>query len=80
MANQSRLKFDKLRVVEDALRQLQAKDRQIEEYILKKVELQHQLDAIKLECTRETWLLKKEIQNREEKNKSKRKPIEIAFS
>jgi hypothetical protein len=61
MANQSRMKSDKLRALEDGLRQLQAKDRQIEEQIHKRVEVQHQLDEIKLEHTREVWLLKQEI-------------------
>jgi hypothetical protein len=37
---------------------------------MKNVELWNQLDAIKLERTREVWLLKKEIENLEEKNKS----------
>jgi hypothetical protein len=70
LANQSRLKSDKLRPIEDGLHQLQAKNRQIEEQIHKRIEVQHQLDEIKLKHTREVWLLKKEIQNLEEKNKS----------
>jgi hypothetical protein len=53
MANQFRLKSDKLRAVEDGLCQLQAKDRQIEEQIHKRVEVRRQLDEIKLERTRE---------------------------
>jgi hypothetical protein len=53
MANQSRLKSDKLRAMKDGLHQLQAKDRQIEEQIRKRVEVQRQLDEIKLERTRE---------------------------
>jgi hypothetical protein len=61
MANQSGLMSDKLRVVEDGLCQLQAKGRQIEEQIHKRVEVQHQLDEIKLERTCEVWLLKQEI-------------------
>jgi hypothetical protein len=48
-----------LRAVEDNLHQLQAKDRQIGEQIMKNVELRNQLDAIKLDHTREVWLLKK---------------------
>jgi hypothetical protein len=70
MANRSREKSDKVRTVECGLHQLQAKDRQIEEQIMKNVDLRNQLDAIKLERTREVWLLKKEIENLEEKNKS----------
>jgi hypothetical protein len=71
MANQFRLKSDKLEAVEDGLRQLQAKDRQIKKQIHKRIEVQRQLDAIKLERTREVWLLKKEIENLEEKGPEK---------
>jgi hypothetical protein len=39
--------------MKDGLHQLQAKDRQIEEQIRKRVEVQRQLDEIKLERTRE---------------------------
>jgi hypothetical protein len=53
MANQSRLNLDKLRAMEDELRQLQATDRQIEEQIHKRIEVQHQFDELKLERTRE---------------------------
>jgi hypothetical protein len=70
MVNQSWLNSDKLRAVEDGLHQLQAKDRKIDAQIHKNVELRNQLDTLKLECTREVWLLKKEIENLESKNKS----------
>lgn len=40
---------------------------------MKNVKLRNQLDAIKLERTREVRLLKKEIENLEAKNKSQRK-------
>jgi hypothetical protein len=70
LANRSRKKSNKLRVVEDCLHQLQAKDRQIEEQVHKRIEVQRQLDAIKLERTRKTWLLKKETENLEQKSMS----------
>jgi predicted nucleic acid-binding Zn-ribbon protein len=70
MANRSKEKSDKLRAVEDGLHHLQAKDHQIEEQIMKRAKLRNQLDAIKLGCTREVWLLKKEIENLEVKNRS----------
>jgi hypothetical protein len=54
LTNRSRQKFDKLRVVEDGLHQLQAKYRQIKEQIHKRIEVQCLLDAMKLECTWET--------------------------
>jgi hypothetical protein len=44
MANRSREKSDKRRAVEDGLHQLQATDHQIEEQIMKTVELWNQLD------------------------------------
>jgi hypothetical protein len=59
--------------VEDGLRQLQAKDRQIEEHIHKRIEVQRQPDELKLERTREVWLLKQEVKNLEEKNKAQKK-------
>jgi hypothetical protein len=70
MANQYRLKSDKPRAVEDRLHPLQAKDKQFEEQIHKRIEVQRQLDEIKLERTWEVWLPKKKIQTLEEKNKS----------
>jgi hypothetical protein len=70
LANLSRQKSDKLRAVEDGLCQLQAKDLQIDEKTYQIVGLPRKLDAIKLERTQEVWLLKKEIENLSEKNKS----------
>jgi hypothetical protein len=70
MANQSRLKSDKLRAMEDGLHELQDKHRQIEEQIHKRFAVQRQLDELKLECTCEVWFIKKEIKNLEEKNKA----------
>jgi hypothetical protein len=59
--------------VEDGLHQLQAKDKQIEEHIHKRIAVQHKLDELKLEHTREVWLLMQEVKNLEEKNKAQRK-------
>jgi hypothetical protein len=70
VANQSSEKSDKQRLVEDGLHQLQDKDRQIGEKTYRIVSLQRKLDTIKLERTREIWLLNKEIENLMEKNKS----------
>jgi hypothetical protein len=46
---------------------------EIEEQIHKRIEVQRQLDELKLEHTCEVWLLKQEIKNLEEKNKAQRK-------
>jgi hypothetical protein len=59
--------------VEYKLRQLQAKDRQIEGQIHKRIKVQRQIDELKLERTREIWLLQQEVKNLEEKNKAQRK-------
>jgi hypothetical protein len=58
---------------------LQAKDRQIEEQIHKRIEVQCQLDAIKVERTQEVWLLKEEIENLEEKKRSQAKAHRCNF-
>jgi hypothetical protein len=52
-----------LRAFEDDLCQLQAKDAEIRVQKYKNIELQCQLDTIKLERTSEVWILKKEIEN-----------------
>jgi hypothetical protein len=67
LANRSKLKFAKLKAVEDGLHQLNTEDAQIGKKTIQIVGLQHQLDAIKLERTWEVWLLKKQIENLIEK-------------
>jgi hypothetical protein len=56
--------------VEDGLRRLQDKEAEVPEQKTKNLLLQCQLDAFKLERTREVWLLKKEIENLEKNNET----------
>jgi hypothetical protein len=50
LANHSRKKANKLRAIEDGARQLQAKDRQIEEKFHKIVNLRNELNTLALEA------------------------------
>lgn len=77
LAERSQEKSDKLKFNEDGHRRLQEKDHWIAQEIDKRLELRNELDKLKQERTRETWLLKKDISNLEkektkliEKNKS----------
>lgn len=77
LAKRSQEKSDKLKFIEDSHRQLQEKDHRISQEIYKRVELRNELEELKREQTRETWLLQKDISNLEkeraellEKNKS----------
>jgi hypothetical protein len=65
VARRSQEKSEKLKAVEGGFRELQAKDRCIEEEIRKNIDLRKDLDKLKQERTRETWLLKNNIRNLE---------------
>jgi hypothetical protein len=68
VARRSQEKFEKLKAVESGLRELQAKDRRIKDEIRKNINLRKELDKLKQERTRETWLLKNDIRNLEKSN------------
>jgi D-ribose pyranose/furanose isomerase RbsD len=68
VARRSQEKSEKLKAVESVLRELQVKDRRIEEEIRKNIDLRKELDTLKQERTRETWLLKNDIRNLEKSN------------
>jgi hypothetical protein len=68
MARRSQEKSEKLKAVESGLRELEAKDRCIEEELRKNIDLRKELDKLKQERTRETWLLKNDIRNLEKSN------------
>jgi hypothetical protein len=68
VARRSQEKFEKLKAVEIGLRELQAKDRRINEEIQKNIDLRKELDKLKQKRTRETWLLKNDIRNLEKSN------------
>jgi hypothetical protein len=64
----SQEKSKKLKAVESGLRELQAKDHRISEEHQKNIYLQRELDKLKQERTRETWLLKNDLRNLEKSN------------
>jgi septal ring factor EnvC (AmiA/AmiB activator) len=68
VAKRSQEKFEKLKAVKSGLRELQAKDQHISEEHRKNMYLQRQLDKLKQERTRETWLLKNDLRNLEKSN------------
>ena len=53
MANCSRLKSDRMRLIEDGLRRVQALDAKLTEGKYKTILVQSQLDDLKLELTQE---------------------------
>jgi hypothetical protein len=58
---QSEKKSDKLKAVVSGHQELAAKDKRISEEIMKNCYLQRELDTLKHERTRETWLLKNDL-------------------
>jgi septal ring factor EnvC (AmiA/AmiB activator) len=68
LAKRSQEKSEKLKAVESGLRELQAKDQRISEEHRKNIYLQRDLDKLKQERTRETWLLKNDLRNLEKSN------------
>jgi hypothetical protein len=73
LTSRSRIKSDKLRVVEDGARQLQAKALQIKEKIYKIIDIRNELNTLKQERTRDVWLLKKDIEILNNQNKAQKK-------
>jgi hypothetical protein len=68
VAKLSQQKSKKLKAVVSGLQELQAKDQRISEEKNKNIYLQSELDKLKLERTRETWLLKNDLCNLEKAN------------
>jgi hypothetical protein len=64
----SQQKTEKLKAVVSGHQKIQAKERRISEEQTKNIYLQRELDKLKLEQTRETWLLKNNIRNLEKAN------------
>jgi hypothetical protein len=65
---QSQKKSEKLRAVVSDARELAALDERISEEKTKNCYLRRELDIVKQERTRETWLLKNDLKNLEEAN------------
>jgi predicted nucleic acid-binding Zn-ribbon protein len=64
----SQKKSEKLRAVVSDARELAALDKRVSEEITKNCYLQRELDILKQERTRETWLLKNDLKNLEKAN------------
>jgi hypothetical protein len=63
VAKLSQQKFEKLKAIVSGLQDLRAKDQYISEEHKKNMYLQRELDKLKLEQTRETWLPKNDLRN-----------------
>jgi hypothetical protein len=68
VAKLSQQKSEKLKAVVSGLQELRAKDQHISEEHKKNMYLQRELNKLKLERTRETWLLKNDLHNLEKSN------------
>jgi hypothetical protein len=68
VAKLSQQKSEKLKAVVSGHRELRAKEQHISEEQKKNINLERELDKLKLEQTRETWLLKNNLCNLEKAN------------
>jgi hypothetical protein len=64
----SQKKSEKLKTIVSGHQELAAKDRCISEELTKNIYLRRELDKLKAERTRDTWLLKNDLQNLESAN------------
>jgi hypothetical protein len=64
----SQKKTEKLKAVMSGNQELAAKEKCISEEKTKNIYLQRELDKLKLERTRETWLVKNDLRNLEKAN------------
>jgi hypothetical protein len=64
----SQKKSEKLKAVVSGHQELAAKEKRISEERTKNCYLQRELDMLKQERTRETWLIKNDLQNLEKAN------------
>jgi hypothetical protein len=69
----SQKKTEKLKAVMSGHQELAAKDKRISEELTKNIYLQRELDKLKQERTRETWLLKNDLHNLGEQLKEQKK-------
>jgi hypothetical protein len=71
----SQKKSKKLSVVVSDAQELAALDKRVSEEIMKNCYLQRELDILKQERTRETWLLKNDLKNLEKANSELQKQL-----
>jgi small-conductance mechanosensitive channel len=69
----SQKKTEKLKAFVSVHQELATKDKRISEELTKSIYLQRELDKLKQEQTRETWLLKNDLRNLEEQLKEQKK-------
>jgi hypothetical protein len=78
MITHSQKKSEKLKAVVSGHRELAAKDKRVSEELTKICYLQRELNMLKQEWTRETWLLKNDLRNLEKANSELQKQLEEA--
>jgi hypothetical protein len=76
MITHSQKKSEKLRTVVSGHQELAAKDKRVSEELMKNIYLRRELDELKAERTRETWLLKNDLRNLERDNSELREQLE----
>jgi hypothetical protein len=72
----SQKKSEKLKIVVSGHQELAAKDKRIFEELMKNIYLRRELDKLKAQRTRETWLLKNDLRNLERANSELREQLE----
>jgi hypothetical protein len=75
MITHSQKKSEKLKTVVSGHQELTAKEKRISEERTKNCYLQRELDMLKQERTRETWLLKNDLRNLEKANSELQKQL-----
>jgi hypothetical protein len=72
----SQKKSEKLRAVVSGHQELAALEKHVDDKKMKNLYLQRELDKLKQERTRETWLLKNDLQNLEKANSELQQQLE----
>jgi hypothetical protein len=72
----SQKKSKKLKAVVSGHEELAAKDKRISEELTKNIYLRREIDKLKQEQTRETWLLKNDLRNLEKANSELQEQLE----
>jgi hypothetical protein len=71
----SQKKTEKLKAVVSGHQEFVAKEKRISKELMKNIYLQRELDKLKLERTRESWLLKNKLRNLEKANSELREQL-----
>jgi DNA polymerase III delta prime subunit len=76
MITHSQKKSEKLKAIVSGHQELAAKDKRISEELTKNNYLRREIDKLKQEQTRETWLLKNDLRNLEKANSKLQEQLE----